>query len=88
LVRQAHIGPKVKPVVLTRDKASRVHAFAGRVQNGAFRLRGWSETQVDPWQQELFDEDVAFPLGPHNDLLDASATRTAYLLDRPEPRVW
>jgi hypothetical protein len=29
----------------------------------------------------------AFPFGEHDDLL-AAATGTAYLLDRPEPRVW
>ncbi len=88
LVRQARFGPKVKPVVQTRDKASRVHAFSAPVQNGAFRLRGVGPTQVDPGQQELYDEVVAFPFGEHDDLLDAAATGTAYLLDRPEPRVW
>ena len=29
-----------------------------------------------------------FPFGEHDDLLDAAATGTAYLLDRPEPRVF
>jgi predicted phage terminase large subunit-like protein len=88
LVRQARYGPKVKPVVQTRDKASRVHAFSVPVQNGAFRLRGASVSQVDAGQQELFDEMTTFPFGEHDDLLDAAATGTAYLLDRPEPRVW
>ena len=36
----------------------------------------------------LFDEVTKFPFGEHDDLLDAAATGTAYLLDRPEPRVW
>ena len=88
LVRQARFGPKVKPVVQTRDKASRMHAFSVPVQNGAVRLRGASSQQVDASQQELFDEMTTFPFGPHDDLLDAAATGTAYLLDRPEPRVW
>jgi phage terminase large subunit-like protein len=39
-------------------------------------------------QQALFDEMTSFPFGEHDDLLDAAATGTAYLLDRPEPRVW
>jgi hypothetical protein len=39
-------------------------------------------------QRELFEEMTAFPFGPHDDLLDAAATGTAYLLRRPDPRVW
>jgi hypothetical protein len=31
---------------------------------------------------------TAFPFGEHDDLLDAAVTGTAYLFDRPEPRVW
>jgi hypothetical protein len=31
---------------------------------------------------------TTFPFGEHDDLLDAAATGAAYLLDRPEPRVW
>jgi predicted phage terminase large subunit-like protein len=88
LVRQARFGPKVKPVVQTKDKMSRVHAFSVPVENGSFRLRGARANQVDPGQQELFDELTAFPFGEHDDLLDAAASGTAYLLDRPEPRVW
>ncbi len=56
--------------------------------NGSFRLRGVDPTHVHPSQQALFDEMTAFPFGEHDDLLDAAASGTAYLLDRPEPRVW
>ncbi len=88
LVRHARFGPKVKGVVQTRDKVSRVHAFSGRVENGSFRLTGGRRGEVDGSQQGLFDEMVTFPFGEHDDLLDAAATGTAYLLDRPEPRAW
>jgi predicted phage terminase large subunit-like protein len=88
LIRQARFGPKVKGVVQTKDKASRVHAFSVPVENGCFRLQGSGGGQVHPGQQELFDEMTTFPYGEHDDLLDAAATGTAYLLDRPEPRVW
>ena len=39
-------------------------------------------------RRAFFDEMTAFPFGEHDDLLDAAATGTAYLLERPEPRVW
>jgi phage terminase large subunit-like protein len=43
---------------------------------------------VDPSQQELLDEMLSFPVGKHDDLLDAAAFGTAFLLDTPEPRVF
>ncbi len=88
LVRHAGFGPKIKSVVQTRDKVSRAHALSVPVQNGCFRLRGRSGSRVHGGQQELFDEMTAFPFAAHDDLLDAAATGAAYLLDRPEPRVW
>ncbi len=88
LVRHARFGPKVRGIVQTRDKAARVAAFAVPVENGAFRLKGASPSQVDAAQQALFDEMTTFPLAAHDDLLDAAAFGTEWLLNRPEPRAW
>jgi predicted phage terminase large subunit-like protein len=88
LVRHARFGPKVRGVTQTRDKLARVHAFSVPVENGSFRLRGDGAGQVHPGQQGLYDEMTTFPLGEHDDLLDAAAFGTAHLLDRPEPRAW
>src|SRR5262245_10418209 len=86
LVRHAGFGPKVKSITQTREKYSRVVAFSVPVENGAFRLKGRGG-RVDAGQQGLWDEMLTFPAGEHDDLLDAAAMGTAYLLDRPEPRV-
>jgi predicted phage terminase large subunit-like protein len=88
LVRHAAFGPKIREVRQIKDKASRAHAFSVPVENGTFRLQGADALRVHPGQQALFDEMTSFPFGEHDDLLDAAATGTAYLLDRPEPRVW
>jgi len=88
LVRHARFGPKIRGVTQIKDKLSRVSAFSVPVENGSFRLRGDGVNQVDPCQQALFDEITTFPFGEHDDLLDAAAFGTAYLLDRPEPRVF
>jgi predicted phage terminase large subunit-like protein len=88
LVRHTRFGPKIKSVTQTRDKAARVSAFSVPVENGTFRLKGDGRGGVDPAQQTLFDEMTTFPAGEHDDLLDAAAFGTEYLLNRPEPRVW
>ena len=61
-------------------------AFSVQVRNGGFRLKGIGGL-VDPTQQELMDEMTTFPVGEHDDLLDAAATGTAYLLGVRETRV-
>lgn len=88
LVRHARFGPRVKGVSQSTDKAARVAAFSVAVENGCFQLKGNASGSVDVGQRELFDEMTTFPCGEHDDLLDATATGCAYLLDRREPRVW
>jgi predicted phage terminase large subunit-like protein len=88
LVRQTRFGPKIKGVSHSKNKASRVAAFSVPVENGRFQLRGQDGGSVDASQQALYDELVTFPYGEHDDLLDAAAMGTAYLLERPEPRIW
>ena len=88
LARHGGFGPKVKGVVQSAEKASRVAGFSVPVEGGAVRLRGGAGGGVDPSQAELLDEMTTFPHGEHDDLLDAVATGTSYLLDRREPRAW
>jgi len=59
---------------------------AERLQ-GEVNVEGRGGTVV-PGQQELWDEMTIFPAGEHDDLLDAAAMGTAWLLERREPRVW
>ncbi len=81
LVRHARFGPKIKGVVQSRRKGDRIAAFAVAVENGSFRLA--------EGQGELFDEMTTFPFGERDDLVDAAATGTAYLLaGAAEPRIW
>jgi predicted phage terminase large subunit-like protein len=87
LTAHARFGSKVQEVVHSRDKFARITAFGVRVQNGAFRLRGRGGV-VDPSQQELLDEMLAFPVGRHDDLLDAAAFGAAHLFELREPRVF
>lgn len=86
MTRQAAFGPKVRKVNQSKDKGARVAAFSVPVATGGFRLKG-AGGLVDPGQQELMDEMTTFPVGEHDDLLDAAAMGTAYLLHAIEPRV-
>jgi hypothetical protein len=89
LVRHALFGPKVKGEVQSRDKASRAAAFGIPVRNGYFFLKGdLGGDEVDPSQRDLFEEMTNFPFHDHDDLLDAAMTGYAYLMRRPEPRVF
>ena len=87
LARHARFGPKLKKVTQSADKGARAAAFSVAVENGAFRLKGENGT-VAAGQRELFEQMTTFPFGEHDDLLDATATGCAFLLDRREPRVW
>jgi hypothetical protein len=88
LTRHTVFGSRLKSIVQTADKASRFAAFSVVVENGIFRLQGDGHGQVVDQQRELYDEIISFPVGEHDDLLDAAAMGCAYLLDHPEPRCW
>ncbi|MCS6866851.1 MAG: hypothetical protein RMJ56_13865 [Gemmataceae bacterium] len=88
LTRQTRFGPKLRAVTQSANKTARIAAFSVAVENGSFRLQEGSRGMVDVSQRELHDEMLSFPCGDHDDLLDAAATGTAFLLDRREPRVW
>ena len=87
LARHTRFGPKIKGVTQTADKAARIAAFSVVVENGAFRLLG-DEHGVDPSQRELYEEMIGFPFVDRDDLVDAAATGTSYLLNRSGPMIW
>ena len=78
---------KLPKVICANPPQGRLR-FTRRFLNPNLRLRGLDPTHVHASQQALFDEMTAFPFGEHDDLLDAAATGTAYLLDWVEPRMW
>jgi predicted phage terminase large subunit-like protein len=86
MVAQMRFGSKVKGLSNHGEKHARVHAFGVRVENGAVKLNGDGH-RVDPSQQELLDEMLSYPQGRHDDLVDAAAFGSAYLLNTKEPRV-
>ena len=87
LIRHARFGAKILGITQSRRKSARIAAFSVPVQNGLFRLKG-GPAGVDPSQRELYEEMTTFPFAAHDDLVDAAATGCAYLLARPDPRVW
>jgi len=87
LIRHTSFGGKLDSITQVRDKFTRVQSFSVPVRNGTFKLKGENGI-VDPSQQELFDEMTTFPVGEHDDLVDAAAFGAEYLLNHREPRMW
>jgi predicted phage terminase large subunit-like protein len=78
-IARTPFGGKVQPVKQSTDKFTRFRIFSTAVHHGTFRLRG-EGTNVDPGQKALWEEMTLFPHGDHDDLLDAAAMGTAWLL--------
>ena len=83
----SNFGGKLVKVDHQTSKESRVQALSVHVENGRFRLEG-AGGQVAPGQQALYDEMTSFPVGEHDDLVDAAALGVVYMLNHPSPRVW
>jgi predicted phage terminase large subunit-like protein len=79
LTAHATFGGKLRPIVQTKDKLSRIRLFGVHVEAGRFKLQGSADG---------IDEMTTFPLGEHDDLVDAAAFGTSWLVDRKSPRVW
>jgi phage terminase large subunit-like protein len=72
---------RVESIPQTKAKRARVIVLDSFVRSGSFRLRARpAGGGVDPGQQDLWDEMTAFPRGSSDDLLDAAAMGTAWLM--------
>lgn len=80
-------GGKLVKVDHQTSKESRVQALSVHVENARFLLEG-AGGQVSPGQHALYDEMTTFPVGEHDDLVDAAAMGVEFLLNRPSPRIW
>jgi predicted phage terminase large subunit-like protein len=87
LQREQPFGYKVQGVKQTSSKASRIAMFGSQIQAASCLLQGIDAATVDPAQQQLFDQMIAFPAGDHDDLVDAAAMGTEYLLSQREPGI-
>ncbi len=80
-------GGKLVKVDQHASKESRVQALSVHVEQARFLLEGAGGIAA-PGQQALYDEMTTFPVGEHDDLIDAAAMGVQFLMNRPSPRVW
>ncbi len=88
LVAHCSFGGKIQAVRHSINKSERIRAFGVHAESGRFLLKGDATGQVDPSQIPLYDELTTYPLADTDDLADAAAFGTAWLLSHREPRVW
>jgi len=81
---------RVESIPQTKAKRARVSVLDSYVKAGSFRLRARpAGGGVDPGQQDLWDEMLAFPHGSSDDLVDAAAMGTAWLMrNSREPNIY
>ncbi|MGL4419209.1 MAG: hypothetical protein ACRCZF_00965 [Gemmataceae bacterium] len=76
------IQTRLVQVHQSKTKQARVNALATFVENGTFRIRL-------PEQTLLYQQMTEFPLGEHDDLVDAAATAVLESHRRKaHPRIW
>jgi predicted phage terminase large subunit-like protein len=80
LVRHTTFGPRIKSLVQSKSKHSRIAALSVLVEQKRVRFKRE--------QTALFDEMTTYPHAAHDDLVDALASGVHYLTQRFEPRVW
>lgn len=89
LQRDPQYGHKIVGIHAKIKKETRIHAFSVYVERGLFLLKGnFRINEVDSKQKELFIEMTNFPFDDHDDLADAAAMGTEYLMGTSEVRTW
>ena len=87
LEQDKQFGYKIRALAAKASKVYRIDALSVRVKRGEFLLKASAnEGEVDERQRELFTEMTTFPFDDHDDLVDAAAMGTEYLIGTREIR--
>ncbi|MEZ6143292.1 MAG: hypothetical protein R3B84_22220 [Zavarzinella sp.] len=80
-------GSKIRPVVHHVSKTSRIAMLSAAIQRGEVLLHGTVAGFATPDVQELLGEMTEYPLGNHDDLVDALAMGTDFLQKQRQPNI-